>query len=221
MNSSRPPRVLLAPQAFKGTYGPQAVAKAMRRGVLRSFPHAEIENLPVADGGDGLIDVLTTPGSRIDQHEVDGPLGTALVGEILWPNPRTAIIESASACGLRLVDKSELDPLRASTLGVGQLMNCARNGGASTIVLGLGGSATVDLGTRPWVLHRATRSPGLSVPCLAIARPRHPLRYVRPSGSLSCILFRTAIQPVCPWRTPRLVSYRRCHASRRSRRPWA
>ncbi|NRA32589.1 MAG: glycerate kinase [Polyangiaceae bacterium] len=146
MKSKRAPTVLIAPQAFKGSLGPLVVAEAMKRGVRRAIPNAEVVLLPVADGGDGLIDVLRRADSQCDSHEVRGPLGEPAVATILWLDSRTAVIESAAACGLRLLDPSRLDPLRASTFGVGELMNCALSEGALTIIVGLGGSATVDVG---------------------------------------------------------------------------
>jgi glycerate kinase len=141
------PVILVAPAAFKGTLGPRQVAEALARGVRRAAPHASVLECPVADGGNGLLDVVLPTGSLRERLEVTGPIGEPVSAEIGWIDAQTAIIESASACGLALVEPEDRDPMRTTTRGVGELIWTAADRGAATIVVGLGGTATVDGGT--------------------------------------------------------------------------
>src|SRR5574341_1256289 len=142
-----PKLVLVAPTAFKGTLGPRQVADALAAGVRQAVPDARVILCPVSDGGDGLLDVLLGSESFREPLQVTGPLGEPVRAEIGWRDSETAVIESASACGLALIPADRRAPLRASTRGVGELMASARERGARTIVVGLGGSSTTDGGT--------------------------------------------------------------------------
>jgi glycerate 2-kinase len=104
--------------------------------------------VPVADGGDGTLDVLlrATPGSRVQAQRVRGPLRASVEGRLGWLDPTTAVVEMAEAAGLRLLPPAGLDPLRATTHGVGELIRAALDGGAARIVVGVGGSASTDGG---------------------------------------------------------------------------
>lgn len=139
--------ILIAPNAFKGSLGVLEVARAIRKGVHSVHPSAEIIELPISDGGDGLIDALlaASGGSRIDVT-VRGPLGERRPASFGWLSDKTAVIEMALASGLALVPKAERDPLRATSFGTGQLVDAALRKGARTIVIGLGGSASSDGG---------------------------------------------------------------------------
>src|SRR5213594_29460 len=139
--------ILIAPAAFKGTLGPRQVADALALGARRAVPDATVLQCPISDGGDGLLDAVLAPASLRERIEVSGPLGEPVPGEVGWVDPETAILESASACGIALLTPEQLDPLRATTRGVGELMWEAVERGATTVVVGLGGSATVDGGT--------------------------------------------------------------------------
>src|ERR1051325_2755404 len=118
-----PPVILVAPAAFKGTLGPRQVAEAIAAGVRRA----------VADGGNGLLDVVLPAGALRERVQVTGPIGDAVSGEIGWIDGETAIIESASACGLALVEPEDRDPMRTTTRGVGELIWTAADRGAKTI----------------------------------------------------------------------------------------
>lgn len=142
-----PPVILVAPAAFKGTLGPRQVAEAFAAGVRRALPDAAVLECPVADGGNGLLDVVLPTGSLRERLEVTGPIGDKVSAELGWIDGETAIIESASACGLALVEPEDRDPMRTTTRGVGELIWTAADRGARTIVVGLGGTATVDGGT--------------------------------------------------------------------------
>src|SRR5205823_6488016 len=140
-------QVLVAPAAFKGTLGPRQVAEALSAGVRRAVPDASLLQVPIADGGDGVLDAVLTPGSLREQLAVTGPLGTPVRGVLGWVDAETAIFESATASGIALLRPDELDPLRATTRGVGELIWEATERGAKVVVVGLGGTATVDGGT--------------------------------------------------------------------------
>jgi len=141
------PLILAAPAAFKGTLGPRQVAEALAAGVRQALPEASVLQCPLSDGGDGLLDAVLPRGSLRERLKVTGPLGEPVSGELGWLDAETAIFESATACGIALLKPEELDPLHASTRGVGELIWEAVERGAKTVVVGLGGSATVDGGT--------------------------------------------------------------------------
>src|SRR6266699_5125576 len=139
-------QVLVAPAAFKGTLGPRQVAEALSAGIRRAVPDAFLLQCPISDGGDGLLDAVLTSGSLREPVSVTGPLGAPVRGVLGWVDPETAIFESATACGIALLRPDELDPLRTTPRGVGELIWEAVERGATTVVVGLGGSATVDGG---------------------------------------------------------------------------
>jgi len=108
----------------------------------------EAVEVPVADGGDGTLDVLlqATPGSWVETARVRGPLGAPVEARLGWLRAGEAVVEMAEAAGLRLLPAGHLDALRASTFGVGELIRTALDGGARRIVVGVGGSASTDGG---------------------------------------------------------------------------
>jgi glycerate kinase len=136
--------ILVAPTAFKGTISARAAARALARG-FRARRISDLIELPLSDGGPGLIDALSGTSSRITYEPVSGPLGEPVRARLLLRSD-TCIIESADACGLHLVDPARRNPLRASSFGVGQLVLAASHRSASHITIGLGGSATIDAG---------------------------------------------------------------------------
>src|SRR5207248_5850912 len=157
-------QVLVAPAAFKGTLGPRQVAEAFSAGVRRAVPDASLLQCPISDGGDGLLDAVLMPGDLREQLSVTGPLANPVRGVLGWVDAETAIFESATASGIALLRPDELDPLRATTRGVGELIWEATERGAKTVVVGLGGSATVDGGTGAgrglgWAFLDATGAP--------------------------------------------------------------
>jgi glycerate kinase len=121
----------------------------MAAGVRRAAPRAELVQVPVADGGDGLLEVLAAAleAERIPAN-VTGPLGEPLAAAFLYsPSRHLAVIEMAVVAGLARLPPERLDPLHASTHGVGELIRAALDHGAQRIILGIGGSATHDGGT--------------------------------------------------------------------------
>jgi glycerate kinase len=138
--------ILVAPTAFKGTIGARLVAEALAQGARRALPHADVLACPVADGGDGLLDAVLEPTALREHVAVTGPLGAPVHAELGWIDAETAIFECASACGIALLPADRRNPLEATSRGVGELMVEAVDRGAVTVVVGLGGSASVDGG---------------------------------------------------------------------------
>lgn len=140
-------RVIIAPGAFKNSLSALAVAQAIEKGLVRSQLPAELYLAPIADGGNGTLDAYLANGGEKVTLRVDGPLGTQVEAAYgLIDNGQTAVIEMAQASGLELVAGLGLDPLNASTYGTGQLMQAALEQGVKRVIVGMGGSATVDGG---------------------------------------------------------------------------
>ncbi|HWZ36371.1 MAG TPA: glycerate kinase [Mucilaginibacter sp.] len=140
--------ILIAPNAFKNALDAQSTAEAIAEGLSQSKANAHCRLFPVADGGDGTGDLLIKHlnGERIDA-KVQDALGRPITTHFgLADNGRTAIIEMADASGLRLLKTDELDPMQANASGTGRLIKAALDKGANKIIIGMGGSATVDGG---------------------------------------------------------------------------
>lgn len=151
--------VVIAPDGFGGTLSAVEAATAIATGWRDVNPRDELRLVPMSDGGEGLLDVLHGAGSTMRVAEVAGPLGHPVMARWLLLTDGTAVIESAQACGLALIPVERRDPMLATTHGVGELLDIARAAGARRILVGLGGSASVDggagaliaLGFRPTV----------------------------------------------------------------------
>lgn len=141
-------RIILAPNALKGSLTAVEAAEAMRRGVIAIKEDCDIRSCPVADGGDGLMDVLLEPlGGKAVEVPVLGPRMVPMSSRLgLVEKEKLAIVEMAEASGLVLLSHKERDPTQTSTYGTGQLIKAALDMGATRIVVGLGGSATCDGG---------------------------------------------------------------------------
>ena len=139
-------RLLIAPDAFKGTLSAREVAAAIARGVRSAGGAAE--ECPVADGGEGTIDVLlATLGGTRRTARCHDPLGREIDASWVWiESSRTALLEMASASGLALVEPEERDAERATSVGTGELLLAARDAGAREAILAIGGTATSDGG---------------------------------------------------------------------------
>ena len=137
--------VVVAPNAFKETFSPLRAGRLIARGLSRTL-RARFLLMPVADGGDGTMEALRSRiGGRLVTTRVTGPLGSPVRARYLRAG-RTAVIEMAEASGLKLVPRRRRDPLAATTRGTGELIAHAWRHGARSILLGVGGSATVDGG---------------------------------------------------------------------------
>ena len=140
-------RVLVAPDGFAGTLSAVEAASAIEAGWHRSAPNDDVIVAPLSDGGPGFVDVLhATLGGQLLAVTVRGPLGEPTPAAVLLAPGGIAYIESAQGCGLQLVPREGRDAWRASSYGVGELVLAARHAGATTIVVGLGGSGTNDGG---------------------------------------------------------------------------
>jgi len=143
-------RVLVAPDKFRGTLAAAEAARAIATGWRRVRPGDEVDEVPMADGGEGTLDALLAAlGGRRRTARVRGPLGDpveAAYGLLETEGRRTAVVELARASGLGLVSGSRRDPLRASTHGTGELILAACRDGADEVLVCVGGSATVDGG---------------------------------------------------------------------------
>jgi glycerate 2-kinase len=141
-------KVVVAPNAFKGTLTASQAAAAIARGVREVFPQAEVLEVPVADGGDGTVEALVSAHhGKFSSVEVEGPLGDpvqAVFGMI--EAGRTGVVDLASASGLALIAADRRDPRKASTYGFGQLLQAVRGAAVKQVIAGIGGSATNDGG---------------------------------------------------------------------------
>jgi glycerate kinase len=141
-------RILIAPNAMKGSMSATDFADAIGDGLWLADPSFELIKYPLADGGDGTAELLINAlGGEFIPCTIHDPLGRMITSRYGWmADSMCAIIEMAEASGLKLVSTSELNPMTASSRGTGELILEAVNKGAKKIVLGLGGSATVDGG---------------------------------------------------------------------------
>lgn len=141
-------KIIIAPNALKSSLSAGQAAEAIAAGCRQAAPLAELVPLPVADGGDGLVPVLTQALQAIPKTtRVNGPLGQPVeAGWLYCEASHTAVIEMAAAAGLALLDPQQLAPMDANTRGVGELILAALDAGAQRILLGIGGSATSDGG---------------------------------------------------------------------------
>lgn len=143
----RPRRVLLAIDSFKGSVSSARAESAVAEGVRHVWPDAEVCALPLADGGEGMLDAVAACGGEIVTCEVAGPLGKRVSARMLLDGGRaSAVIEMAEAAGIGYSPCTESAALTATTYGVGELMLRAVRARAKTLYIGLGGSATNDGG---------------------------------------------------------------------------
>lgn len=140
-------KIVIAPDSFKGSLSSKEAAEAMQSAVLEVLPKAQIVILPISDGGEGAAQVLATalPG-RMRKRRVSGPYGNQVEASYFLADSGLGVIELAEAAGLTLIAPEERSPIRATTLGVGELMLDALKHGATSLCLTLGGSATNDGG---------------------------------------------------------------------------
>lgn len=141
-------KILLSPDKFRGSLTAPEVCQAMTEGIRLVSDEIEVISLPMADGGDGTLDLLLwySNGRKV-KTIVKDPLFREIEAEYgLSADGKTAFIEMATASGLRLLKNEERNPLNTTTFGTGQLIQEAINQGVTEIILGIGGSATNDAG---------------------------------------------------------------------------
>jgi glycerate kinase len=151
-------KIVIAADKFKSCLSAAQVAQAMSEGVRRARPDASIDSCPMSDGGEGFVDSMTHAlTGRVVTREVTGPLPEmkvaatfGIVGTVdsstRGNEGATAIMEMSAASGLHLLKPDEHNPEATTTFGTGQLINAAIEEGCATIILGIGGSATIDGG---------------------------------------------------------------------------
>jgi len=142
-------KIVVAPDKFKGCMSAGEVAHVMAAGIAAAAPSAQVDACPIADGGEGFVDALVsaTRGQRVTRR-VTGPLPDMKVDATfgILGDGHTAVIEMAAAAGLALLKPAERDPYATTTFGVGELIRAAIERGCKKILVGIGGSATVDGG---------------------------------------------------------------------------
>lgn len=140
--------VVVAIDSMKGSLSSSEAGNAIKEGILRAIPHAEVTVCPVADGGEGTMDALVKAmGGRFEKVSVADPLGRPIVAQYgIVDKRRLAVIEMACAAGLTLLNEQERDPMNTTTKGVGQIICDAIRKGCRNFLIGIGGSATNDGG---------------------------------------------------------------------------
>lgn len=140
-------KVIIAPDSFKGSLSAADAARAIAGGVRRAAPQAAVEQLPLADGGEGTVAALVqAAGGRLESAVVHDPIGRERAATFGLLRDDVAAIEMAAASGLPLLSHAERDPFGTGTRGTGELLRAALDHGVREIILGVGGSATVDGG---------------------------------------------------------------------------
>ena len=140
-------KIVVAPDSFKGNMRSTKVCGIVKEAILREKPDTAVLTFPMADGGEGSVDaVVAATGGRFETLEVCGPLGDAVAAQYGLLPDGTAIMEMASASGIELVSPGRLNPLEATTYGTGEILRHLLEEGHTSIVMGIGGSATVDGG---------------------------------------------------------------------------
>jgi glycerate 2-kinase len=139
-------RVLICPDKFRGTVTAAQAAAAIEGGWRRARPGDVLDVAPMADGGEGTLDAFLGGGGRAIATRAAGPRGNTVDAVFAVLPDGTAVIESARAIGLSLLDPARRDPRRTTSRGVGDLLRCAFDQGASRVLVCLGGSATNDAG---------------------------------------------------------------------------
>ncbi|MFD6201384.1 glycerate kinase family protein [Streptomyces rubiginosohelvolus] len=185
----RPHRIAIAPSGFKESLSAARVAEAIATGVRRVIPDADLDLIPLVDGGEGTAEALALAGGgRLVPVTATGPVGDpvashfALLGGGTTPGPLTAVVEMAAVAGLALVPPARRHPGATTTYGVGELIRAALDAGARRILVGCGDSGTSDggagalqaLGARLTDRHGRELRPG--------GGALHELEHIDPSG---------------------------------------
>src|SRR3954447_15318664 len=141
-------KMLIAPDKFKGALNAREVAENIAKGLRDVLPEANIEIVPMADGGEGTAEAICAlRGCSWSQCKAHDALGREIAARYGWiEDQKLAVMEMSEAAGMWRLSENERDPLRANTFGVGEMILDAANRGANEIIIGLGGSATNDGG---------------------------------------------------------------------------
>ncbi|MBW5389156.1 glycerate kinase family protein [Brachyspira hampsonii] len=140
-------KIIIIPDSFKGSASSLEVCNYIEKGVLKVIKDADIEKIPVADGGEGTVQsILYAAGGHTKKINVRNPKGEIIEAQYGIINKDKAVIEMAEASGLTLINDKKRDPLKYSTYGTGELIKDAINNNIKEILIGIGGSATNDCG---------------------------------------------------------------------------
>ena len=141
-------KIVIAPDSFKGSLTALQVSDAVEEGFKRIFPDAQIEKVPMADGGEGTVQSLVdATGGQLLTESVTDPLGGKVKANYgILGDGLTAVIEMAAASGLPLVPLDKRNPMLTTTYGTGELIKAALERGCRKFIIGIGGSATTDGG---------------------------------------------------------------------------
>jgi len=141
-------KIVVAVDSYKGCMRSDEAGEIIAGGLREGLGEAEIVAIPIADGGEGTTDaVIRANGGELRSVRVTDPLGGPVIAVYgVLPGGRTAVMEMASASGIELVSTGNLDPMKATTYGTGELMRAAIEDGVRDIIIGIGGSASVDGG---------------------------------------------------------------------------
>lgn len=141
-------KFVIAPDSYKGCMRSIEICEKLEAGIRAVLPDAEVIKMPMADGGEGTVEaVVYSTGGKFHKVQAAGPLGGTV--EAMYGtagNSDTAVMEMASASGIELVPREELDPMLATTYGTGEVLRNIIENGIRDIIIGIGGSATVDGG---------------------------------------------------------------------------
>jgi glycerate 2-kinase len=142
-------RILIAPDKFKGALNARDAAQSIAKGLLDVVPDAQIEVVPMADGGEGTAEAICDArGCSWLACKAHDPLRREIDTRYGWiDQEKLAVMEMSEAAGTRRLSESDRDPIRATTFGVGEMILDATKRGAKEIIIGLGGSATNDGGS--------------------------------------------------------------------------
>ncbi|MDE6664465.1 MAG: glycerate kinase, partial [Lachnospiraceae bacterium] len=141
-------KVTVAIDSLKGSLSSMEAGEAIKSGICRVYPNAEVNVRPLADGGEGTAYALTTGmGGEWITMEATGPLGKPVSCSYgIIRDSKTAIIEMSAAAGITLVSEAERNPMNTTTYGVGEMIVDAIKRGCRRFIVGIGGSATNDGG---------------------------------------------------------------------------
>ncbi len=140
-------KVIIAIDSFKGSLSSTEVNDACEKGIRQVYERAQIIKVPIADGGEGTVKCLIEGlGGEYVQKDVHDALMRPIKATYGILNDHTAVIEMAACAGLTLLKKNELNPLKTTTYGVGELISDAIEKGCKNFIIGIGGSATNDGG---------------------------------------------------------------------------
>ncbi len=140
-------KILICPDSFKESLSSIELSEIIEKAIKRILPKVKTKKIPLADGGEGTVKILVkSENGRIIHCYVKDPLGRKIKSYLGILPDRTAVIEMASASGLSLLSSKERNPLITATYGTGQLIKKALEIGCKKIIVGIGGSATIDGG---------------------------------------------------------------------------